>query len=376
MKKIIVGVDASRNKSGGAIDHIKGIINCFDRESHNIKEIHIWSYNELLNELPDNSWLKKHSNSYIESGIIKNLYWQKFLLKKELEYHDCDVLFSSDASSLCRFSPFVTLSQDALSFEKGTIRKFLFTRSIFRMLFIYFLQISTVRASKGTIFLTEYAKNLVIRKTGSISRTQIIPHGVNSIFKLNISHVKLSLLEPVSVIYVSNYSMYKNQWNVVQAVDQLNKEGYSINLALAGGGGGKAKKLTDSAMCNAKCPQNFHDLGRVQHSDLPKLIAKHDIFLFASSCETISITLLEGMASFKPIACSNKGPMPEVLGNNGVFFDPEDPFSIKLALKKIMLNSDSENYKLAFGAFERSKYFSWENCSRETWNFIEKTLEE
>lgn len=375
MQKIIIGIDASRNKSGGAIDHIKGIINSYNSKDHNIAQIHIWSYKDLLNQLPDADWLCKHNNIYIESGIIKNLYWQKFLLKKELILNKCDILFSSDASSLCRFQPFVTLSQDALSFEPGTLRKFLFSKSIFRMFAIYLLQIFTMKSSKGTIFLTKYAKNLVIKKTGHLKNTIIIPHGINDIFKCIRQTPCLEIKQSCSVIYISNYSMYKNQWNVVKAIDMLHISNPNVDLTLVGGGGGKAKKLTDSAIKSSKYPSKFLDLGRVSHDELPDLIAQHDIFLFASSCETISITLLEGMASFKPILCSNKGPLPEVLGSGGLYFDPECAISIKDALTKLLANSSDENYLLASKAFNQSKHFTWENCSKKTWAFIERTVE-
>jgi len=43
--------------------------------------------------------------------------------------------------------------------------------------------------------------------------------------------------------------------------------------------------------------------------------------------------LVEAMASGLPIACSNRGPMPEVLGDAGVYFDPEDPHDIARALR-------------------------------------------
>ena len=53
-----------------------------------------------------------------------------------------------------------------------------------------------------------------------------------------------------------------------------------------------------------------------------------DLGVFASSCENLPIILIEKMASGLPIACSNKGPMPEVLGSAGVYFDPENSYEI------------------------------------------------
>ena len=50
---------------------------------------------------------------------------------------------------------------------------------------------------------------------------------------------------------------------------------------------------------------------------MPEYLSKSNIFIFASSCENMPITLIEGMASGLPIACSDRGPMPEVLQDGG-----------------------------------------------------------
>ena len=58
---MIIGIDASCVRSGGAIAHIKGIIENFHYHQHKITQIHIWSYRKLLDELPSKSWLVKHN---------------------------------------------------------------------------------------------------------------------------------------------------------------------------------------------------------------------------------------------------------------------------------------------------------------------------
>ena len=69
----------------------------------------------------------------------------------------------------------------------------------------------------------------------------------------------------------------------------------------------------------------------VANGNIPDYLARSDLFIFASSCENLPITMLEAMASGIPICCSNRGPMPEVLGREGCYFDPEVPASIALA---------------------------------------------
>ncbi|MFV8434041.1 glycosyltransferase, partial [Vibrio owensii] len=182
--------------------------------------------------------------------------------------------------------------------------------------------------------------------------------------------------DPVKIIYVSNYSMYKNQWEVVKAIDDINSSKIKVKLTLVGGGSGKAKKLTELAIDKMKYPCAVLDVGRCEHFKLPELIKEHDVFLFASSCETISITLLEGMASFKPIISSNKGPMPEVLGNSGVYFDPFSSVDISNAIREVINRDPKVNYKQAKLSYEKSQFYNWKTCAKNTWDFIEKTAKD
>lgn len=41
-----------------------------------------------------------------------------------------------------------------------------------------------------------------------------------------------------------------------------------------------------------------------------------------------------------PIACSSKSSLPEVLGDAGVFFDPEDVNSISSAVETLLIESE------------------------------------
>src|SRR5262249_3464597 len=90
---------------------------------------------------------------------------------------------------------------------------------------------------------------------------------------------------------------------------------------------------------------------------------------FASSCENMPNILLEAMSAGLPIACSKLGPMPEVLGDAGEYFDPENPAEIAVAIEKLVRSPDlrERNAALAVG---RSQQLSWERCARETFSFL------
>ena len=84
-------------------------------------------------------------------------------------------------------------------------------------------------------------------------------------------------------------------------------------------------------------------------------------------------TLVEAMAAGLPIACSDRGPMPEVLADGGVYFDPENPHSIAIAIRKLIEDSTLRE-NVAFKAKLLSQQYSWSRCANETWAFIAETV--
>ncbi len=58
---LVIGIDGSRNRSGGAIAYLVGILNEGDPEKFGIREVHVWAPATLLLAIHDKAWLVKHS---------------------------------------------------------------------------------------------------------------------------------------------------------------------------------------------------------------------------------------------------------------------------------------------------------------------------
>ena len=58
---MIIGIDASRNRSGGTLAHLVGFLENISPNKDRFQEVHIWSHKEFLNELPNDKWLIKFS---------------------------------------------------------------------------------------------------------------------------------------------------------------------------------------------------------------------------------------------------------------------------------------------------------------------------
>ena len=61
--------------------------------------------------------------------------------------------------------------------------------------------------------------------------------------------------------------------------------------------------------------------------------------------------------------------MPEILGDAGIYFDPEDITSITNALRKLLISSELRKVN-ANKAKERSKQYSWEQCANDTFQLL------
>ena len=80
------------------------------------------------------------------------------------------------------------------------------------------------------------------------------------------------------------------------------------------------------------------------------------------------------MAAGLPIASSDRGPMPEVLKDAGLYFNPESVTSIKNCLQHMIENPDLMQ-SLGSKAKKYSEDYSWEKCADETFAFLSSVYE-
>ena len=372
--EITIGIDASRNRSGGARAHLIGILESLELEEHSIKKVHVWSYQDLLDALPDRPWLCKHCPPALERNLPAQLLWQRLALEREARAVGCDIMFVTDASTLSHFSPMVVLSQDLLSYEKGAMSYFGFGKARLRLLSILVLQNLAFRRADGVMFLTKYAGQLIQASCGTLDRVAYVPHGVGDSFRgVAENHPWPPIGDEITCTYVSNAEMYKHQWQVVEAISLLRNKNHNLRLILVGGGSGRAQVLLNNAIRKFDPNGDFvTQIKFVSQDELASYLALSNVFIFASSCENLPITLLEGMAAGLPIACSNRGPMPEVLQDAGTFFDPENPQSIANAVEKLIIDPILRK-SVAQRSAKIAEEYSWKQCSYKTFKFITNT---
>jgi glycosyltransferase involved in cell wall biosynthesis len=116
----------------------------------------------------------------------------------------------------------------------------------------------------------------------------------------------------------------------------------------------------------------IHYCGPISYLELPKIYHRAAGFVFASSCENMPNILLEAMSSRLPIAWSERGPMPKVLGEGGIYFDPERVESIVSALCNLVQDVTLCEHWARL-AYTNAQNNSWDYCAWETLKFLVQT---
>jgi glycosyltransferase involved in cell wall biosynthesis len=150
---------------------------------------------------------------------------------------------------------------------------------------------------------------------------------------------------------------------------QLNSEGYPIELSLVGPEYYLSRKRLNRVLSTKKFSNRIKILGKINYEDLDIIYSQMDACIYASSCETFGMTLLEAMASSMPIACSNRSSMPELLKDSGIYFNPEKIEELKKSILTLMLDEQLRKY-LGQKAHNYAKDYKWETTSKETFSYL------
>lgn len=374
-KSLAIGIDAANLRGGGGVTHLVELLCAAQPASLGIERVVVWGGTPTLKALDNRPWLVKRNPPALDKGLLQRTLWQRYRLSQAAHDEGCDVLFVPGGSYAGNFHPVVTMSQNLLPFEMPELRRYGWTLFTIKLLLLRLMQSRSFQKTDGVIFLTEYARDVVLSVTGKLrGQTCIVPHGLNARFNMapkpQRSIDDYDDAHPYRVLYVSIIDQYKHQWHVVEAVAALRKRGMPIALDLVGPAYLPALQRLNATLDRADAERRWvHYHGVIAFDALHHHYAQADLGLFASSCENMPNILLETMASGLPIACSNRGPMPEVLGEAGVFFDPEQPEDIARALREL-IESPQFRTELAQASYECAQQYSWHHCADETFGFL------
>lgn len=175
---------------------------------------------------------------------------------------------------------------------------------------------------------------------------------------------KLGLKRPY-VLYVGSNKPHKNLERLLQAwrlaLEQLHAP---YDLVLAGHWDRQdenfAQQLKDPLLRGTV--RLFADTA---DSELASLYSGAELFVFPSLYEGFGLPVLEAMSCGCAVVCSDRASLPELIGQAGALFDPEQPTAIAQTIVKV-LSDQGTRREYVVRALENAAAYTWEATAART----------
>jgi len=171
------------------------------------------------------------------------------------------------------------------------------------------------------------------------------------------------------LLFVGERGYYKNFKTFAEAATPLLKEQHDLKLVCVGKPFTKDEQSHVSRLGIADQSMTI----TADNKKLDELYGHALVFVNPSLYEGFGMSILEAFANGCPVCLSNASCFPEIAGNAGVYFDPNDISSILEAIRKVIGNEGFRNEMITAGN-ERLAAFSWEKAARETAAAYEKAV--
>lgn len=366
-----IAVDASNLVSGGGLTHLENFFANLTLPSHGFTEVVTWCAPHVAKRIdmarPGQSFVPVEA---FTQSLIQRHRFRYGPMRKAIKGR-FDVLFSPGGLTLNADIPQVVMSRNLQPFQPEEIIKGLPSYAGLRLLALRILQGRSFQRADKVIFLNPYVASFIGGRLGiPEARQAIVPHGVADRFRQAAGRCYDT--QPVNILYVSTFNEYKHQIEVIEACARLRESRPDIRLSLVGGQSGSYAQRVLARISEANAKRQWISApGRLAVDEVTALYRNADIFVFASSCENLPNILLEAMAAGLPIACSRTEPMPSVLKDAGVYFEPSDHNDIFTALSRLVADADLRK-TVGIRASTYVRKYTWRECVDRTLQVLQE----
>jgi len=102
--------------------------------------------------------------------------------------------------------------------------------------------------------------------------------------------------------------------------------------------------------------------GYVDEAERKRLLSTASLLVIPSLEEGFGIPALEAMTIGLPVIASNRGALPEVVGDAGILIEPDDIRALAEAIERV-LSDDPLRRTLSAKGVEQAQHFSWDSSA-------------
>jgi len=213
----------------------------------------------------------------------------------------------------------------------------------------------TLLKSKKIIAVSENTKKDILKYFKINPKKVIVVHeGVSKEFY----PMKNKENKEIKIGYIGGLGKRKN----VEFILKLAEKIPNVKFIIGGRGPDKERLERISIKLMLK---NVEFSGFIPDSKMNEFYNSLDFFIFPSFYEGFGLPVVEAMACGVPCIVSDRGSLPEVIGNAGLIIDIDDLSDSCERIKKLIKNKEMIKI-LSNKSIKRAKYFDWEECAKKT----------
>jgi glycosyltransferase involved in cell wall biosynthesis len=200
-------------------------------------------------------------------------------------------------------------------------------------------------AACATAIVTDSAysqRAIVDRLHVAPSKVRVIPVALGEEFTPQTCPEELLRRYGITAPYifaVGNFLPHKNMPRLVQAYAALDPA-LQARYQLVLGGDVHMNRAAEQEAARLGLTERVRFPGWIDHADLPFLYSGCTVFTLPSLEEGFGLPALEAMASGVPVAATSCASIPEVVGEAGLLFDPEDVAAMSATLSRLLTDAD------------------------------------
>ena len=226
-----------------------------------------------------------------------------------------------------------------------------------------------VAAAQQVIVVSEATRrDLVERIPEAEARTQVVANGVTRFFAPLVSDDLRTRAHSAPrkpfLLCVGNRKPHKNLLAAVEVLALLKRDWIDLQLVITGREYPGWSAIRDRAIALGVDGSIIEQEG-ITDATLRDLYTTCEAFLFPSFYEGFGLPALEAMACGAPVIASDRGGIPEVVGNGGILVDPRDYRSMAEAVRRLRSDPEFRN-KLTAAGRARAACFTWAQSAKRS----------